>query len=290
MSDARILDQGYRRYDGPRSGPAGSVRSLVWHSMLRALGLRRSFWAKVFPILAVLIAYAPVLFFVATAAFVPSALGGAARVIIPDYPDILEFSYLAIVIFTAFVGPEVLCSDRRDGLLGLYLASPLTRTTYLAAKALATVAVIALVTVGPQVLLVVGLTLVDAGPGNVGDFLVALGRGITAGLAVSIVFAALSLAAAALTDRRAVATAGVILLLFVSSIAIGVGVFVLDITTSLYLADLSTIPFELAHRIFGSDGSTPELGAIELVGANLAWALVLGAAVWTRYNRLTVTR
>ena len=31
-ADARILDRGYRRYDGPRSGQLGAVRSLIAHS------------------------------------------------------------------------------------------------------------------------------------------------------------------------------------------------------------------------------------------------------------------
>ena len=41
----------------------------------------------------------------------------------------------AVLVFVAFVAPEVLCPDRRTGMLGLYLASPLTRDTYLVGKA-----------------------------------------------------------------------------------------------------------------------------------------------------------
>ena len=50
MSDARIYEQGYRSYDGPRLGVAASVRSLAIHSIRRGLGLRRTFWAKLLPI------------------------------------------------------------------------------------------------------------------------------------------------------------------------------------------------------------------------------------------------
>ena len=67
MSDARILDQGYRPYEGPRRGLAGAVRSLAWHSVLRALGLRRTAWAKLLPIASVLIAYVPAVVFVGIA-------------------------------------------------------------------------------------------------------------------------------------------------------------------------------------------------------------------------------
>jgi ABC-2 type transport system permease protein len=125
-------------------------------------------------------------------------------------------------VFVALVGPEVLCPDRRDGMLGLYLASPLTRDTYLLAKALAVVPVIAIVTVGPPLLLLVGRTFADAGPDSIADFLGILVRVVASGLAISAAYTAISLAAASLTDRRAVASAGVILLLLVSSVATNV--------------------------------------------------------------------
>ena len=35
MSDARILDRGYRRYDGERSGVAGAIRSVMVDSIRR---------------------------------------------------------------------------------------------------------------------------------------------------------------------------------------------------------------------------------------------------------------
>ncbi len=123
VSDARILDRGYRRYDGPRLGVRGAVRSLAWHSALRALGLRRTFWAKLLPLASVGIAYVPALVFVGVAALLPAALteGGG---LLPDYADYYGFISAAIVLFVALVGPEVLCPDRRHRMLGLYLASP----------------------------------------------------------------------------------------------------------------------------------------------------------------------
>ena len=39
VSDARILDRGYRKYDGERSGLWGSIRSLAWHTTRSILGL-----------------------------------------------------------------------------------------------------------------------------------------------------------------------------------------------------------------------------------------------------------
>src|SRR4029079_7644811 len=91
--------------------------------------------------------------------------------ILPPIEGYYLFVWGAILIFVAFVAPEVLCTDRRNGMLGLYLASPLNRNTYLIAKALAVTGILALVTVGPPLLYLIGLTLNDRGPSGFGGFL-----------------------------------------------------------------------------------------------------------------------
>lgn len=287
MTDARILDRSYRRYEGKRRGAAGAVRSLAWHSALRALGLRRSLWAKLLPLLSVGIAYVPAMVFVGIAALLPEQLVDATG-LLPGYADYYGFVTAAIVIFVALVGPEVLCPDRRHRTLGLYLASPLTRDTYLAAKVLAVVPVLALVTLGPPLLLLVGLTFAGAGPADVGEFLLVLGRIVASGLVISAAYTAVSLAAASLTERRAVASAGVILVLLVS----GVATTTLVLTGTdprLLLFNLGLVPFELVQRIFGEVGE-PQLSTVELVVANVAWTLAAGLVVRERYRRLRITR
>jgi ABC-2 type transport system permease protein len=288
MTDARILDQGYRRYDGPRRGTAGAVRSLAATSVLRALGLRRTFWAKVFPLLSAGIAYLPAAVFVGVAALLPDRIVDDAEVL-PNYPDYYGFISAAIVVFVALVGPEVLCPDRRNGLLGLYLASPLTRSTYLFAKVLAVVPVLAIVTIGPPLLLLVGLTFADAGPSGPLDFLTILGRVVLGGFAISAAYTAVSLAAASLTDRRAVASAGVILVLLVTGVATATLVE-LGGDVRLLLLNLFFIPFELVQRIYGELGGEPQLTTLQVVAANVAWTLGSAAVVWWRYRRLTITR
>jgi ABC-2 type transport system permease protein len=209
--------------------------------------------------------------------------------VIPTYGDYYGFITAAIIVFVALVGPEVLCPDRRDGMLGLYLASPLTRDTYLLAKALAVVPVIAIVTVGPPLLLLVGRTFADAGPDGVAEFLGILLRVVVSGLAISAAYTAISLAAASLTDRRAVASAGVILLLLVSSVATNVLVE-LGGDERLLLLNLFLLPFELVQRIYGEIGAEPELTTVELVAANVAWTVGASLLVRERYRRLQVTR
>jgi len=256
--------------------------------MLRALGLRRTFWAKLFPLLSVGIAYLPAAVFVGIAALLPERVLDETDAL-PTYAEYYGFVTAAIVVFVALVGPEVLCPDRRNGMLGLYLASPLTRDSYLLAKVLAVVPVLALVTLGPPLLLLVGLTFADAGPEDVGEFGLILLRVVVSGLAISAVHTGVSLAAASLTERRAVASAAVILVLLVSGVTTNTLVD-LGADERLLLLDLFALPFTLVERVYGEPGGTPELSTLELVAANLAWVLAAAALVRWRYQRLTVTR
>jgi len=289
VSDARIIDQGYRPYEGPRRGRAGAVRSLAWHSVLRALGLRRTPWAKILPIASVVIAYLPAAVFVGVAVLVPKRVRDQANVL-PTYHGYYGFITAAIVLFVALVGPEVLCSDRRNGMLGLYLASPLDRGSYLFAKVLAVLPVLGLVTLGPPLVLLVGLTIANAGPEGFGGFVLVFVRIGAAGVVISAAYTALSLAASSLTDRRAVASAGIILTLLASSIATETLVERAGANEHVVLLDLFFVPFELVQRIYGDPGTRPTIATGQLAVAEVAWTLGAAAVLWWRYRKLTITR
>ena len=289
MSDARIHDQGYRPYDGPRLGVSGAVRSVAFQSVGRVLGFRRSAWNKVLPIISIAMAYVPAAVFVGVAAFVPDHFRERAD-LLPKYEEYYGFIVSAILLFIALVGPEMLCSDRRTGMLGLYLASPLDRNSYLFAKALAVLPVLTIVTVGPPLLLLIGLTFANAGPDGVGDITVLVIRIVFAGMAISVVYAALSLAAASFTDRRAIASAGIILFLTATSVATGVLVDEAGVDERLMLLNVLFVPFELVQRIYGATGDSPGLGTVSLAAAELAWTISCCALLWWRYDRMTVNR
>lgn len=287
--DARIFDRGYRRYDGTRTGLAGAIRTLVVHSAQRALGLGRPARHKLLPVAVALMAYVPATVFVGLAAFLPADLGEEA---LPSYAEYYGFVSAAIMLFAAFVAPELLCTDRRTGMLGLYLASPLDRRTYLLAKGLAVLGILAIVTLGPPLLMLIALTLEGSGPDGVGDFVVLLVRIVAAGLAVSLLQTAVSLAVAATTDRKAAATATIVGLLIGTTAVTSALVEGGGLTRWLFLANLTVLPFELVFRIHDDVGNlTPsQVPTWAMVAAYVAWVAAAGAWIWDRYRRLTVRR
>ena len=105
----------------------------------------------------------------------------------------------ALFLFAAFVAPEAVCTDRRSGMLGVYLASPLSRDTYLLSKFTAVAAVLSTMTLGPPLLMLIAYTLADAGPDGVDGWLTELGRVLASGLALAVFWAALSLASVSYT-------------------------------------------------------------------------------------------
>ena len=287
MTGARIHDRGYRAYDGDRTGTFGAVWSVGWHSMRAVLGIGRPARYKIFPALAAVIAFLPAIVFVGLAALFPvDLLEGVA----PSYSDYLGYVGVALVLFCGLVAPEVLVRDRRDGMFELYLSTPLSRDTYLAAKVGAVMATLGIVTIGPPLLQLIGFSFEGAGPDGLGDWLSVFVRILAAGLAMSAVFAAVSLAAASLTDRRAFASVGIILVLLVSSAVIDGLVNEAGLSVYLQLLNLLIIPFELVFRIYGEPGNFPELSTDIVVLANVGWLAAGTAVIWLRYRRLAAGR
>jgi ABC-2 type transport system permease protein len=289
---ARILDRGYRSYDGPRRGVAGAVRSLTLHSVQRVLGYRRSGWTKVLPILSVVLAYVPAIVFVGLTVLIEDLLVRFPDVI-PSYADYYGFVWAAIFVFVAFVAPELLCTDRRTGLIGLYLASPLTRGTYLLAKAAAVAVVLGIVTLGPPLFMLVARTIAGSGPDGPGEVALVLVRVLASGLVMTALYGALSLAVAATTTRKAAASAAIVVILIgsaavASALADGVGTSPL-----VRLLDLLNLPIELVYRVYGETSPNQTAGQVStaaLSAAYVAWTAAFAAFVVARYRRLAVTR
>ncbi len=209
-----VFDLGYQNYEGPREG-VWRARKAIWRDGLRVmLGLGRSPGQKVAPFGLIAIALIPAVFIVVLSAFVSSFGGDADEIEIPSFAEYYGFALIPLFLFAAVQAPELLCPDRRNGVLALYLVRPIKRSDYVASRALAFLTV-ALVTVWvPQVVLFIWEALQASSPdGWLGDNWDVVPRFLAAGAVIALVFGSLSLFASSFTTRRAYAailTLGVI--------------------------------------------------------------------------------
>ena len=318
-AEARILDRGYRRFDGERGGISSSMRSVIRYTAQRVLGIHRKFRFKVMPILTIVISYVPHMVYVGVVVLTnqlearQQAMGGAPQLpdgagravasqLIQDYPGSYTTIVAAIALFAAFVAPEVLCTDRRTGMLGLYMASPLNRWNYLAAKGAAVAMILMTVTLGPSVLLLIGYSTQGYGPSGLVDWLSTIARVVAVGVGIAAFHTMLSSAISSITTRRAAASAAFVVLLMGTGVLIPLLIEEAEAPRWLAMFDLIRLPTEFAYRVFGQISevgySTDELGfpiqqptATWIVYAGFAgWIAVSALVVWDRYRRVEVTR
>jgi hypothetical protein len=126
-------------------------------------------------VLTAFIAYVPAIIFVGVVALVPAR--NLVDFVLPSYGEYYGYVISAIMVFVAFAAPEMLCTDRRSGMLGIYLASPLNRDTYLLAKGWRSAPPCRSCASGPPLLMLVANVLQSQGPTGVGDILDTLRAG-----------------------------------------------------------------------------------------------------------------
>jgi ABC-2 type transport system permease protein len=178
-------------------------------------------------------------------------------------------------------------------MLGLYLASPLTRNSYLAAKAVAVVVLLAIVTLGPPLLMLVAFTLIGQGPDGAAALARLFGEMLLGGAVVALLQASLSLAVSSTTTRKAAASAGVILVLLASTAVSDALVRGADAAPELFCLNLLQLPFELVRRIYGDvspDATVASIPTATLVAAYVAWTLAFGVFTWLRYRNVRADR
>lgn len=284
VNGARILDRGYRRFEGQRSGVRGAVRSLVWHTTRSILGLGRPARHKIFPVIVVLVSFMPALVFLGVAALFGDLLDDQIR---PEYWEFFGFSFVATLLFTSMVAPEAIVRDRRDKMFSLYLSTPLTKPSYLAAKAIAVLGTMSLVVAAPPILWLFGYTFQSLGPDGVGEWLGVMGRIVLAGVAICTLYGAVSLAAASLTDRRAFASIAVVFVLLGASIAVNVLIESADASSTIRLLDPLALGLEIPPRMFGDRSvDFDEIPTVEVAAASLGWVLAGIAVIVARYRKL----
>ncbi len=284
MSDARILDRGYRKFDGERSGVPGAMRSVVWHTTRSILGLGRKARHKVFPIIVLVIAFIPSIAFLGLSILLGDFGEGELR---PEYWELFGLSVMPSLLFASMVAPEAIVRDRRDGMYALYLSTPLRRPTYLGAKVAAVLGCLSIITIGPSLLLLLGYTVQSQGPDGFVAWLGVAGRIVLAGVVIAALYTALSLAASSLTDRRAFASVAAIMVLVGGTIAGGALVDGAEMSQRWWLVSPVNTVLEVAPRLFGD--RSPEFSDVSngVVAATIAaWTVVGSAIVAWRYRKL----
>ena len=288
MSTAEIFDRGYRKFDGERAGLGQAVRSVSWHTIRSILGIGRKGRHKVFPIIISVIAFLPSVGFLALAVLIGDLLEGELQ---PEYWELFGLPIVAVVLFATLVAPEAIVRDRRDGMLRLYLSTPLTKPTYLAAKFIAVMSTMAIVVAGPVLLFLVGNTIQSLGPDGFGEWIEVLVKVVLSSLIIVLFMTSVSLAASSLTDRRAFASVAVLGVIIGVSIVVIIAVERIGVSRNLLVLDPFAVSLETAARIFGN--VSPEF--TEAGDDVPTWMVYSGTAGWIlvglgiltdRYRRL----
>jgi ABC-2 type transport system permease protein len=283
-----IYDLGYRGYDGPRLGRRAAFATLFWESLRAAFGLGRSGRSKLVPwgLSAIMI--------------VPAAVAGAIQALAPgglspfNYDNYLWDLQPILTLFVAAQAPELVSSDQRNHVLSLYFSHALARSDYALAKFGAMAAALFMLALAP--LLVIFLATILASTDVVATFGDQLGnvpKIIGAPVIYALPLAALGMAIASFTPRRAYAT-GAIIAVFLVTAAVG-GILseagrgrlslVAPLLNPLVLID-GTRDFLLGNSIPDSPVPRADLDMWVFGALTAILALIGIAAVLLRYRRI----
>lgn len=283
-TDAEIRDVRYGTYTGPRRGRGAAVMSLARWGALRSLGARRGWKAKAVPITLILLALAPAVIVLGVRALFADQTG-------IDLTEALPFSgYQAIIgvvilLFAGITTPELLCPDRRDGMLQLYFSTAVSRGEYLAGRVIGAIAPLLLVTMVPMLVLYAGILVFEEHPlGYVEDNWAELPRIVAAGVILAVYYGLVGLAVSSLTGRRAFAIGGYLLLLVAPTVLSALLQEAFTGAEELDLVSLSTLPIGFAGELFpdASDDIPNSLG--EFAVAYLVVVTAAAVVLLRRYR------
>lgn len=296
-----IYDRGYRAYEGELGGRSAARAALFRASVRRALGLRRPWRQKVAPALLLGIAVVPAIVNVGVSYLTRDSF--ASEIDFITYREYVGVSN-ALLVFVALTAPDIVCPDRRQRVLPLLFARPLTGIDYVLAKVGALFAILFAFSFLPQVVLFVGQMLVssDGALRYARDNAEVLWQVPVAVGLLAIYYASVGVAVASFTSRRIIGGASIIGLFLISSIVAGVlvgprvqtprGTFVARDASAAPLLDLLSLPLQLRDLVFLGRISTDDpmsglpnggLYAVLVFTAVVATALV---ALRVRYDEV----
>ena len=305
-----LYDLGYQHYLGPREGRVRARKAVFVDGFRTTLGLGHGPLAKVLPILLFGAAMAPAVIMAVIASQTEGLLD------LPDHADYYEIVSIILIIFAAIIAPELLCPDRRNGVISLYLVRPLTTTDYVAGRWLAFFTITLLLVYSGQIVLLAGLILSAADPWDyIRENWLDVPRILGAGLLVAIFITTLPLAVSAFTTRRAYAAAFVIGVFIISAVTAGILTdcdendggrrqtaegarqcepLTGDAAKWIGLVDMGRVPTNVNDMIFGVEdvGLNSQLNAELPRIVPIGWYVLLtgglGFVLWWRYKRLSV--
>ncbi len=311
MTDAagEVFDLGYQHYDGPREGRMRARQALFINGVRTAIGLGRGWQSKVLPGLLFVAVIVPALLF----SFIASTADIGDEV--PSQADYFWIVNIVVLLFSATTAPEMLCPDRRDRVLDLYLVRPLTTTDYVIGRWFAFFSIMLALVYAGQFILFIGLTFAANEPLDyLRDQWLDILRFLAVGAAIAAFATSIPLAISTFTIRRTYAAATVIALFIITPVVAGSLTFCEDhqhgqfgtiqsecepVTGGaakwLALISLPEVPLHISDLIFddNSGSDVAELVREHNSAVPVAWLLILtvvpSVVLWWQYRRLALS-
>ena len=206
-----IHDIGYRPYSGERLGEGAVAWSLFVTGLRNCFGLGRSARSKALPMILLGMMLLPALILVGVLVQAKDLLGINEQIV--PYSTYPITTQLLISVFVASQAPALVSRDLRFRTLTLYLARPLRRTTYVLVR-MASLTAATFILVGlPLLVMYVGGLLADLPVGRETELFL---EALVGALLLAGCLAGPAALVAALTTRRGLAVAAIIVVLLVS--------------------------------------------------------------------------
>ncbi len=280
-----VFDIGYQSYEGIREGRNRAWQSLFIDGVKNGMGIGRGGWAKFLPWLVLSPTIATGLVFAAIGAFFEQfgfdvdETEGGLPLDLPGHLELTAVISFMILIFAAFVGPELVCPDRRNRVIHLYFVRPITMFDYLSARWCALFMLLLAASILPHITYWIGLLFgVADSLGHAQDNWPDIPRFIGNGIVFAIFTTSITIAISSITDRRMIATLIIIGIMMIASIAPGIVSIFNPSDTVMELINLIGL-IDLASNIVPSIFFNTYADEYDLnIAIPIAWMILLTAA------------
>ena len=293
-----VFDIGYQSYEGVREGRERGRRAILKDGIRTALGLGRGGRAKILPwfFITLMVGIALIFALIIGAAERIAGQAAAEQMNLPSHSDYYGFASIIVFVFAAVVGPGLICPDRRDRVINLYLVRPITGSDYIISRWLAFFVVMLGALWLPQTILFVALSADDPAPlVYLQKHWVDVPRFLLAGGALAAYVTTLSLLVASFTTRRAYASVFLVgLFIITTPFTVGLAEEIKGAGGQwLSMFNLTNIPVYVNDVLFDDvseltkDAPARKLGSTIHVLWYGLWTLLPAGVLWSRYRRMT---